>query len=103
MAVEYFQKMSAFDALECLCFVMNAGDAQVMLNGVYNCKLKDMFDVPQIYEGEMAHEVDVTFYGGPPNSCEQFEGNLLLLLVDHFLFNFVLNKRDEVEKALSYV
>ena len=103
LAIDYFQAMTAFDALECLCLVMNAGEAEVNLNGAYTCKIKDMLDVPQIYEGELAREVPVTFYGGPPNSCERFVGNLLMLLVDHFLFNFVLNKTDKVEKALSYV
>ena len=103
MAIEYFKAMSAFDALECLCIVLNASESQIHLNGTYTCKLKELMDVPQIYEGEMAYEVAVSFYGGPPNSCELFQGSLLTMLVDHFLFNFVLDRSDIVEKALSYV
>lgn len=101
-AIDHFKLLSAFDALECLCLVMGAGEAKVKLNGTYSCTLKELMDTSQFYEGEMAYELPITFYGGPPNTCELFDGTLLTLLVDHFLFNFVLNKQDQVDKALSY-
>ncbi len=103
MAIEYFGSLTAFDALECLSLVLNAGSAQIQLNGTYTCTVRELLDAPQIYHGEMAHEVKLSFYGGPPNSCELFDGNLLMMLVDHFLFSFVAKHDDKVQKALTYV
>ena len=101
LAMTTFEGISAFDALECLCDALKAGEAIIYLNGVYTCKIRDLYDVTEIYEGELACEVPMDFYGGPPNECQIFKGNLLLLLVDHFLFQFV-RKSDRVQKAMTY-
>lgn len=91
-----FSDISALDALECLCWTFNADKAGIYLDGT-TLVLSDLYDYISL---EKAADIELRFYGGP-NPGKWWNGTLLTLFLDHFIYAYLKGKRLQVTKALQ--
>lgn len=93
-----FGDISALDALELLCWTFNADKAFVSIGGS-RMPLSDLYDDTALFTLK-ASDVDLQFYGGPP-PAKWWNGTLLTMLMDHFLFAYSKKDMAKVHKALK--
>jgi hypothetical protein len=93
-----FGKISALDALGLLCWTFGANQAYITVGG-NRIQLIDLYDDTSMFTW-LASEVDLQFCGGPP-PAKWWNGTLLTMLLDHFLFAYAKNDMVKVHKALK--
>jgi len=93
-----FGQISTLDALELLCWTFGADKAYIGFGG-QRLQLVDLYDDTSLFN-DLAGDVPVQFYGGPP-APKWWDGTLLTMLIDHFLYAYVKNDLPKVHKALK--
>ncbi|MFA5344723.1 MAG: hypothetical protein WC315_00375 [Candidatus Omnitrophota bacterium] len=93
-----FGDISALDALELLCWTFGADKAYITVDGM-RMPLVDLYDDTGMFTWK-ASDVDLQFYGGPP-PAKWWDGTLLTMLLDHFLYAYSKNDLVKVHKALK--
>jgi hypothetical protein len=91
-----FGNISYIDALNLLCWTFEASQARVVVDG-QSFALVDLYDV---VKETKASECSLQFYGGPPTG-RWWEGTLLTMLLDHFLYAYSKNDLKKVHDALK--
>lgn len=93
-----FGKISALDALELLCWTFEADKAFITVDS-NRIQVIDLYDDTSMFTW-LASDVDIQFYGGPP-PAKWWNGTLLTMLLDHFLYAYAKNDMPKVHKALK--
>ena len=101
-AVSAFDNLSAFDAVDALCSVFKATKA-VVFYGHERLQVCDLYEYSEIYYDVRAKDLEVGFFGGPPNDCIQRHGTLLTMFLDHLFYSYVMDMESTLVKAMEYV
>ena len=70
---EFFQHVTALEALEILCNIFEAPNSRVFVDGLY-FSLKELLTLPKYWANIAADELEIQFYGGPPGKGRHFNG-----------------------------
>jgi len=100
-AIKLFENLSAFDAVDCLCSVFKATNAVVYYRHK-RLQVCDLYEFSELYFDVKAIDLEVGFYGGPPNECILRYGTLLTLVLDHLFYCYAYNRESTLVKALAY-
>ncbi len=100
-AIELFDGLTAFEAVDALCSVFKATSA-VILYRHERLQVCDMYEFSEIYYEVKAKDLDVGFFGGPPSSCIQRHGTLLTMFLDHLFYCYAMNREATIIKAMEY-
>ncbi len=100
-AIKLFDRLSAFDAVDALCSVFKATTAVVLYNHE-QLQVCDLYEFPELYQEFRAKDLEIGFFGGPPNKCVQRYGTLLTLFLDHLFYCYAMDREATLIKALKY-
>ncbi len=93
-----FKNLTALDVIEILCQTFGASGAYIRRCGKL-MPLTDLYDDVEMFS-QLASEVEIDFYGGPPPS-HWWSGTLLTLLMDHCVYAYSKNDLHRVRAALK--
>lgn len=96
-----FDNLSAFDAVDALCRVFKATTAVIFYRHE-QLQVSDLYEISEIYYDIKAKDLEVGFYGGPPDECVQRHGNLLTLFLDHLFYCYATNREATLLKVMEY-
>jgi len=97
-----FKHLPAVDAVTILCQIMDASQTVINLDA-RRFPLMDLYDSAYLMADALASDIEVRFYGGPPEKSRWFNGTLLTLLVDHCIFNIINGHTDKVFAAIRWM
>jgi hypothetical protein len=92
--------VTAFDALDILCWTCNADTAYVTIDATRK-QLVDLYDDTAMFNLR-ASDVEIQFYGGPP-PARWWTGDLLMLLKDHFLHAYSTGQKQIAHNILKKI
>lgn len=96
-----FHNLWACEAIDLVCRIFEAPFTILYYQGMV-FSLETFNDDWENYEGLLAREVRVRFYGGP-HGILTVDGTLLTLFLDHLFYAQSQGKRTQVQKALGYL
>lgn len=95
-----FRNLWACEAIDLMCRVFRVSFMTVYHRGiVFN--LDTFKDEWEVYEGHLASEIRVSFYGGPDDGL-RIDGTLLTMFLDQLFYAQYTGKKSQVQKALGY-
>ena len=100
-AIALFDSLSAFEAVDALCVVFKATTAVVLYRNE-RLQVCDLYELSELYYDVRAKDLDVGFFGGPPEHCNQRHGTLLTMFLDHLFFCYAMDREATIIKAMEY-
>jgi hypothetical protein len=100
LLITRFRDITVCDALNMLCGTFNAASAFITIDGTRK-QLADLYDEPEILMLP-AVELEVQFFGGP-SPARWWDGNLMMMLIDHLLFAYAHKQIHLVHEVLKTV
>ncbi len=97
-----FQRVTAADAVTLLCHTFGAQSTIVYVDG-RKFRLNDLLDKFSMFDGTIASEIELRFFGGPPAAGKWFNGTLLTMLLDHAAYQIAKGDYKKISQALGWI
>lgn len=93
-----FGDLTGIDVLDCLCWTFGIQQAIIYIDGS-RMSLVDMYDDMDVIGLLLAKDIKVRFFGGPAPG-KWWDGNLLNMFLDHFIYAYLKGKKTTVNKVM---